>query len=49
MEDDMALSLFFNNWSTYNFTIELLLKSFEEGKINEEGLFILAKTITAYY
>ena len=48
MEDDIALSLFFNHWSTYSYTIELLLKSFETGKINEEGLFILAETITAY-
>jgi len=48
MEDDIALSLFFNHWSTYSYTIELLLKSFEANKINEEGLFILAETITGY-
>ena len=48
MEDDIALSLFFNHWSTYSYTIELLLKSFEAKKINEEGLFILAETITGY-
>ena len=48
MEDDIALSLFFNHWSTYSYTIELLLKSFEADKINEQGLFILAETITAY-
>jgi len=48
MEDDIALSLFFNHWSTYSYSIELLLESFETAKINEEGLFILAETITAY-
>lgn len=48
LEDDIALSLFFNHWSTYSYSIELLRKSFETGKINEEGLFILAETTTAY-
>lgn len=38
------LSLFCNEWSMYQFAIDLLLPSFNKEEISEENLFILAKT-----
>ncbi|MEL7268395.1 MAG: CAP domain-containing protein [Bacteroidota bacterium] len=48
IEDDIALSLFFNNWSAYYNTNELLFKSYNDDKLNEQSAFILAQTVTAY-
>ncbi len=48
LEDDIALALFFNSWSVYPYTIDLLEKEYRKKKYNEESLFILAQTINAY-
>lgn len=48
IEDDIALSLFFNSWSSYNLSIELLNKRFKNKTLNEEASFILAQTYIAY-
>jgi hypothetical protein len=44
-EDDVDLALFFNNWSMYHMTVEHLLSRFEQNKLNEDGLFVLATTM----
>lgn len=44
-EDDVSLTLFYNNWSMYTMTINHLLPKFKLGKINEDGVFILAETM----
>lgn len=48
LEDDVDLSLFFNSWSVYAYSTELLLNSLNEDRYNEESLFILAQTAAAY-
>lgn len=48
IEDDIALSLFFNSWSVYHNTNELLFKSFVDDKLNERSTFILAQTSMIY-
>lgn len=48
LEDELDLALFFNNWSRYDLAIDLLVPMFEEGRLNEEGVFILLKTINFY-
>ncbi len=45
MEDDVDLSLFFNNWSMYRMTEKHLLPKFVDNALNEDGLFILAETM----
>lgn len=42
------LVLFFNDWSRYDLTNKYLIKSFDEGVISDENLFILAHTISRY-
>ncbi len=48
VDDDIALSMFFNGWSRYDLTAELLQDRLWDDKLNEEGSFVLAKTLTAY-
>ena len=48
VEDDIALSMFFNGWSRYDLTTELLQDRLWDDKLNEQGSFVLAKTLTAY-
>lgn len=47
IEDDIALSLFFNRWSSYHLTVELLGNRFNNETLNEAASFILAKTYVA--
>lgn len=47
-EDDLALALFYNSWSVYGYTIDHLLPKFNEEKINMEGVFLLAYTMSHY-
>lgn len=48
IEDDIALSLFFNSWSRFDLTIELLTKRYINKTLNEDACFILAQTYVAY-
>lgn len=48
IEDDIKLALFFNAWSRYDLTRELLSKSYLEDRLNEEATFIFAQTVVAY-
>lgn len=48
INDDINLALFFNNWSMYNLTLNLLFKSYLDDRLNEQATFILAKTLIAY-
>jgi len=45
LQDELDLALFFNHWSNYERAIRLLLPKFKEGKLNEQGIFILLYTI----
>lgn len=47
-EDDVKLCLFYNKWSMYHYTIEHLSQKFKENKINEDGVFTLAQTMSFY-
>lgn len=44
-EDDLKLALFFNDWSMYRMTTELLLKRYQSNALNEDGLFVLGQTL----
>lgn len=44
-EDDNKLALFFNNWSTYDRTVDYLLAKYNSDELNEDGLFILVLTM----
>lgn len=44
-EDDVDLTLFYNNWSMYHMTIDHLLPKFDKNEINEDGVFVLAQTL----
>lgn len=44
-KDDNKLALFFNNWSTYDRTVDYLLAKYHSNALNEDGLFILAMTM----
>lgn len=44
-DEDVDLALFFNNWSMYHMTVEHLSTKYKEGKLNEDGLFVLAETM----
>ena len=48
IEDDINLALFFNRWSMYHLTLDLLLKAYLNDKLDEQASFILAQTIIAY-
>ena len=48
IEDEIDLVLFFNQWSRYDLTNEYLLDKFDDGKLNEEAVFILLKTLNFY-
>jgi len=48
LEDDIALSLFFNHWSVYNHSIFILDIDLRNDKMSEESIFILAQTANAY-
>lgn len=45
-EDDINLALFYNFWSAHSLTVAHLLKRFQNNELNEEGLFILAMTMS---
>jgi hypothetical protein len=42
------LTLFFNNWSQYERTVETLLKSFDSNTISNDNLKVLAHTAVGY-
>ncbi|GAA3643289.1 CAP domain-containing protein [Flavivirga jejuensis] len=44
IQDDIDLCLFFNKWSAYYLTVELLMYRFNDKTLNEEASFLLAKT-----
>lgn len=46
--DDRNLALFFNSWSRYDLTIELLVEDYKEGILDENTLFLLLQTRLAY-
>ena len=48
IKDEISLVLFFNNWSRYDLTINQLGSKFKEGKLNEDAIFILMKTLSFY-
>lgn len=48
IEDDIALCLFFNSWSRYDLTIELLKNSYLYKELNEDAHFIFLHTLVAY-
>lgn len=48
VEDDVDLCLFFNSWSRYDLTNSYLSEKFEEGEINEDGVFLLLQTSWFY-
>ncbi len=48
VDDDVALSLFFNSWSMYHLTVEQLRKRLHDNELNRRAAFILAETLTAY-
>ncbi|WP_442266579.1 CAP domain-containing protein [Tenacibaculum sp. ZS6-P6] len=48
IEDDIKLALFFNHWSRFDLTLELLSKPYLENRLNEDATFILAQTAIAY-
>lgn len=43
------MALFFNEWSRYDLTEEMLLKKFRAGDISRNNLIILAHTMTRYF
>lgn len=45
IEDDIKLALFFNQWSSFNLTLELLAKPYLNDQLNEDALFIYAQTL----
>lgn len=47
-EQLFKLTLFFNDWSQYERTIETLMKSFESKKISDDNLKILTHTAVGY-
>lgn len=44
IKDKVKLALFFNHWSSYRLSHDLLLDSFNKKTLNKEGTFILAQT-----
>lgn len=44
-KDDVDLALFYNSWSMYRMTVDHLSAKFKQNKLNEDGLFLLAKTM----
>lgn len=48
LKEEIDLVLFFNHWSRYDLTIKRLTPFFKSNKLNEEGVFILAKTMSFY-
>ncbi|WP_066632902.1 CAP domain-containing protein [Labilibacter marinus] len=48
IQDEIDLCLFYNSWSRYDLTIEMLLKRSKQKGFNEEAAFILAQTSMAY-
>lgn len=47
LQDELDLALFFNHWSVHRMAIGILLPKFNEGKLNEEGIFTLLCTINS--
>ena len=45
IEDDIKLALFFNQWSRYDLTLQLLAKAYLNDQLNEDALFIYAQTL----
>ncbi|WP_046759020.1 CAP domain-containing protein [Kordia jejudonensis] len=43
IEDEVKLALFFNHWSSFQESYDLLVQSFHKKTINKEGVFILAE------
>lgn len=48
LEDDIALSLFFNHWGVYSHSIFILDIDLKNNKVSEESIFILAQTANGY-
>lgn len=48
IKDDTDLALFFNNWSRYDLTLEILEKAYKEGNLDEESLFVYIKTAAGF-
>ncbi|WP_179218099.1 CAP domain-containing protein [Dokdonia pacifica] len=48
IEDDWRLALFFNSWSRYDLSLELLSKPYKEGTLDENTLFLLLQTKIGY-
>lgn len=44
IKDKVKLALFFNHWSSYRLSHDLLLDSYNKETINKEGAFLLAQT-----
>ncbi|NVK64431.1 MAG: hypothetical protein HWE22_07570 [Flavobacteriales bacterium] len=44
-EDDLKLALFFNNWSSYQMTVDFLLTRYKSNTLNEDALFVLGQTL----
>ena len=48
LEDEVDLCMFFNSWSRYDLTTQVLMKRFKANEFSEDGLFILAQTMYFY-
>jgi len=48
IEDDWKLALFFNSWSRYDLSLELLLKAYKEDTLDENTLFLMLQTKIGY-
>ncbi|MEP0263063.1 CAP domain-containing protein [Dokdonia sp.] len=48
IKDDTDLALFFNNWSRYDLTLEILEKAYKAGNLDEESLFVYIKTAAGF-
>lgn len=49
LQEEIDLVLFFNHWSRYDLTISRLTPLFKKNALNEEAVFILAKTLSFYH
>ncbi len=48
IKDDWKLALFFNSWSRYDLTLELLTKAYKEETLDENTLFLMIQTKLGY-
>lgn len=49
IKEEIDLVLFFNHWSRYDLTISRLTPLFKKNQLNEDAVFILAKTLSFYH